>query len=474
MLGYRLDEAPSHVGWWESLIHPEDQARVLSLLQDHLAGRTPFYEAEYRLKGRDGNWTWIHARGSVITRDSEGRPLRIAGMHLEAARYAAERKLLQAQKLESLGVLAGGIAHDFNNLLTVMLGNASLAELEVPAGSPALTYLEQIKTSAIRAAELCKQMLAYSGKGQFSANLLDLSELVGDTAHLLQISISKTCVLKLELTRGLPTVLADATQLRQVLMNLVVNASDAIGERSGVIRIDTGVMRADAQYLAETYLSPDLPSGDYVVLEVADNGVGMSPEVKARIFEPFFTTKFAGRGLGLPAALGIVRGHRGALKVTSEPNRGSTFKVLFPSAGEAARPVADIAPPEITSASATILIVDDEETVRVVAGRILESCGYRTVLAGDGREALEIFRKRPDQFGAVLLDLTMPHMNGEEAFRELRRLKPDVPIVLMSGFSKEDSVDRFASRDRAGFVSKPFDRQTLLNTLRGMMEAEKA
>jgi CheY-like chemotaxis protein len=252
-------------------------------------------------------------------------------------------------------------------------------------------------------------------------------------------------------------------------MNLVLNASDAIGENSGVIRICTGPMRVDREYLEETFLSPDLAPGDYVFLEVNDNGCGMPPEVKARIFEPFYTTKFAGHGLGLAAVIGIVRSHRGTIKVYSEAGRGSTFKLLFPVVVETAA----IQPPADSSANwrggGLALVVDDEETVRAVAARTLESLGFTPLTAADGRDGVRIFGEHAAALRVVLLDLTMPHMNGEETFRELSRIDARVPVVLMSGFTENDTVDRFAGKGLAGFIQKPFDRKQLQAKLRDVL-----
>jgi PAS domain S-box-containing protein len=406
----------------------------------------------------------------LVQRDEAGRPAYYsiiardvsAQRKAERERLETERKMLEAQKLESLGVLSGGIAHDFNNLLTVMLGNASLATMQLPPDSASAGYIQQIQTAVLRAADLCQQLLAYCGKGQFSPSLTDLTALVEGTTHLLQVSISKKCELQFDLARGLPPVFVDATQMRQIIMNLVINASDAIGERGGLIKVVTGVSRIDAADPAPARPAPELSPGHYVFLEVTDNGGGMAPEVKARIFEPFFTTKFTGRGLGLAAVMGIVRGHRGALQVDSEPGRGSRFTLLLPAArGEVApSPGAarEAGPP---AGSGTILVVDDEEDVRVVAARLLESQGFRAVLAADGREAVGIVSRSPGEFRAVLLDLTMPRMDGEETFRELRKLRPDLPVLLMSGYSEKDSTERFVGGELAGFIAKPFDESLL-------------
>ncbi|HEX8295155.1 MAG TPA: PAS domain S-box protein [Chthoniobacteraceae bacterium] len=386
-------------------------------------------------------------------------------------RQALEKKLQEAQKLESLGVLAGGIAHDFNNLLTGVLGNASLARMDLPADSPIQSYLEQVEFSATRAADLCKQMLAYSGKGRFVVKHLDLNAVIQDTARLLQVSISKRAVLKFDLAEGLPVVLGDATQLRQVVMNLIINASEAVAEKSGFISLSTGLTRADRAYLAGSYFAPDLPEGDYVYLEVADNGAGMSQEVLSRIFDPFFTTKFTGRGLGLAAVLGIVRGHKGALKVFSEEGWGTTFKILLPCVEGTAEESGER--PTISAnwrGSGRVLVVDDEETVRVTTARMVEACGLQTSLADDGRSGLEQFQATPDDFTLVILDLTMPHMDGQEAFRAITELRPNARVLLISGFNEQEAIAGFTGKALAGFLQKPFTFPALRDKLQEILK----
>jgi two-component system, cell cycle sensor histidine kinase and response regulator CckA len=456
--------------------HPDWVVRLLfrdaiptALIQNTWHGETAMIDRESR--------EFPVSQLLLVHRDDSGQPAFLSTIirdisrqkQAEVDRMETERKMLQAQKLESLGVLAGGIAHDFNNLLTAMLGNASLARIDLPDSSPVHHSLQQIEQAAVRAAELCTEMLAYSGRSQFVAARLDLSTLVEDTIQLLQISISKKCALKLELHRPLPAILADPTQIRQIVMNLVINASDAMGEHSGIIRICTGLMRVDRQYLDETLLSPDLAPGDYAYLEVNDNGCGMPPEVKARIFEPFYTTKFTGHGLGLAAVLGIVRSHRGTIKVYSEAGRGSTFKLLFPVVEENAAippPVDSVAP---WRGAGLALVVDDEETVRSVAARTLESLGFTPLTAADGRDGVRIFGEHAADLRVVLLDLTMPQMDGEETFREFCRIDARVPVVLMSGFTENDTVDRFAGKGLAGFIQKPFDRQRLQAKLQAVL-----
>jgi PAS domain S-box-containing protein len=428
----------------------------------------------YRLNGTVG---WFYLRMAAVRREGQTVSLVASSRDIterrraEQERAALGRKLQQTQKLESLGVLAGGIAHDFNNLLTGILGNANLARVESPAGSPALPYLDQIEQICLRAAELCKQMLAYAGKGRFVVEGLDLNRVVADVTHLLQVSISKAAVLKFGLTPRLPPVRADASQLRQVVMNLVINASEAVGDKGGVITLSTGVVRADRDYLRDALLDPDLPAGDYVALVVSDDGPGMTEEVRAKIFDPFFTTKFTGRGLGLAAVQGIVRGHKGALKVSSESGRGTTFTVLFPRAEgavEAAAPAAE-GPAEGWRGEGTVLVADDEEPVRGVAAHMLESLGFRVVLAADGQEAVARFRADPFAYRLVLLDLTMPRLGGEEVFRELRQLRPDVRVLLMSGYTEQEVTTRFAGQGLAGFLQKPFQMATLQAKVRQIL-----
>ena len=476
--GYRRDELEGNrVAAYADLIHPEDRDALWAKCQKSLDARTPC-QNEYRILDRGGRVRWLSERASGV-HAPDGTLLFIDGFiqditgvrQAKTEREQLDRKMQETQKLESLGVLAGGIAHDFNNLLTTILGNASLAEMDVPPGSPTQECLTQITEASLRAADLCKQMLAYSGRGRFVVQTLDLGQLVEQTAQMLQISISKKAVLRFRLEKGLPPVEVDATQIRQVIMNLVINASEAIGDKSGVISISTGLTRVDRAYFAGTLMDPDLPEGEYVFMEVSDTGSGMSPETQARIFDPFFTTKFTGRGLGLAAVLGIVRGHKGAMKVYSELGRGTTFKLLFPAASGAGE-ISLSAPPAVEAwqGKGTVLVVDDEETMRSTVARILRKLGMEAVLVSDGREAVEVFRADPKRFALVLLDLTMPHMDGEQTFTELRRILPEVRVVLMSGFNAQEAMVRFTGKGLASFLQKPFalaDLRAILMSVRG-------
>ena len=464
-------------GWLEQL-HPDDREPTVAAWQAAVDSGSDFF-VEFRIRRHDGEYGSFDTR-ALRLRDAQGRTVRWVGSNTDITerKQAEERqrnfeaKLQQAQKLESLGVLAGGIAHDFNNLLMGVLGNAEIALLELPPESPARGELQHITTAALRAAELTKQMLAYSGKGKFVVQGLNLSKLVEEMAELLQVSISKKVVLKYNFGDKLPPIEADAAQIRQVVMNLIINAAEAIGEKSGVVTVSTGVMEADHSYLSETYLDENLPEGYYVSLEVADTGCGMDEQTRKKIFDPFFTTKSTGRGLGLAAVLGIVRGHGGALKIYSQPQRGSTFKVLFPASQQAVEEsVGPSAREQEWHGSGVILVVDDEETVRITTKLILEKLGFTVLTAEDGRAALEVFRSRVDEIVAVLLDLTMPHLDGEETFRELRRIRPDVRVILCSGYNEQETTNRFAGKGLAGFIQKPYGVRPRGEKMRQVLEA---
>ena len=458
--------------------HPEDHELVKQQLAESLQKPGVGVPTHARVRRADGSWrhlegfftNLLHEPGvnAIVNnyRDVTDRK------QAEEERRLLEAQIQHAQKLESLGLLAGGIAHDFNNLLTSILGYSDLALLALPADSLPRNFIEEVVKGARRAAELTQQMLAYSGKGRFVVQPLVLSTLVEDTSRLLEVSISKKCVLKYNFTPNLPTVEADASQLRQIVMNLVINASEAIGDRSGVVAITTGAMHCDRAYLTETYLDESLPEGLYVYLEVADTGCGMSEETRAKIFDPFFTTKFTGRGLGLAAVLGVVRGHRGALKVYSELGKGTTFKVLFPASTQPVltEPVTGTGA-EAWRGSGTVLVVDDEEEVRGLARFMLAAMGFDVLTAADGREGVALFRTEAERIRLVLLDMTMPHLDGAETFRELRRIRGDVRALLSSGYNEQAATNTFAGKGLAGFIQKPYGFKELQAAVRKVLES---
>jgi PAS domain S-box-containing protein len=385
----------------------------------------------------------------------------------ERERGEMERKLQDTQKLESLGVLAGGIAHDFNNLLTVIMGNVSLAGMGARSPAETAGYLRQIDIAARRAAELSGQMLAYSGRGRFVLSLLNLNEIISDSSKLIEVSVGKACMLQLDLAEPMPRIQADAAQLRQIAMNLATNAAEAIGDRPGVVRIKTGVVRLTPELRQALRHGAEIVPDDCVFLEVSDDGCGMNSATQERIFDPFFTTKFIGRGLGLAAVLGIIRGHRGAIKIDSKSGQGTSIRVYFPMADRVARPseAAAAQAPEIQGPGC-VLVVDDEASVRKVATGMLEALGYTVEEAEDGLAAVERFRAHPDRFRFVLLDLTMPRQGGEETFRQMHLLRPAVRVILMSGYSELDAVGRFTGKGLTGFVQKPFTLEALVGEIR--------
>ena len=464
-------------------VHPEDRERTKEAFAGWIRDgrRSVTFENRVVSQGgqvRDMLWTVaVHFddAGEVTTINSIAHDV-TERKRAEAQQRRLERRVQHAQKLESLGLLAGGIAHDFNNLLVSVLGNADLALRDMAKLSPGRPRVEEIKKAAIRASELTGQMLAYSGRGQFVVEPVDVSELVRETGHLLKVSISKNAALRYELADDLPAVEADAAQIRQVVMNLITNASEAVGEEGGTITVRTGIIEVGREYLAATDLGDGLPEGPYLFLEVSDTGRGMGRETRARLFDPFFSTKFTGRGLGLAAVLGIVRGHKGAIRVYSEPGEGTTFKVLLPITERLAGKAPRAAPDGRAEwrGSGTVLVIDDEPTVRNVARMMLERAGLTVLTASDGEAGVELFSEHRDEIDAVLLDLTMPRMNGEETLRRLRRIRKDVPVILSSGYNEQDVTSRFTGDGPAGFIQKPFELEVLVGQFRRVMEPRPA
>ncbi len=388
----------------------------------------------------------------------------------------AEQALVQAQKLESLGILAGGVAHDFNNLLVGILGNAGLALMDLAPTSPLYETVKDIERAGQRAAELARQMLAYSGKGKFVVQQIDLNELVGEMSQLLRASIGRGAELQHQFTPGLPPVYVDATQIRQVVMNLVVNASDALTDGKGAITMTTGLIHARPGELESAYYSPDFIEGDYVFLDVADTGRGMPAETLERIFDPFFTTKFTGRGLGLAAALGIVRGHRGAIRVWSEPGEGSRFVLLLPAAIPLERASAGKAMkgPASVRATGAVIVIDDEPMVRSITSRALATMGYAPLAAASGEEGLAVIDARAPIVEAVLLDMTMPGMDGAAVLAAIRQRWPVLPVILMSGYSEQVALERVQGTAVSGFIQKPYDLDTLRRALAAALDPAPA
>jgi PAS domain S-box-containing protein len=410
--------------------------------------------------------------------DAQHVPYAVCGMatditerkRTEADQHRFTEQIQHTQKLESLGVLAGGIAHDFNNLLTAILGHAEMAIGDLPAESPSLEDLERIVQAAQRASEMTNQMLAYAGRGKFVVEQLCPNRLVLEMSQLLRVSIPKKVELRYDLAENLPSVHGDRAQIQQVVMNLITNAAEAVGSEVGTIALETRVSRTAGRERIEGLQGDPLAPGEYVRITVSDTGAGMDSATLRRIFEPFFTTKFTGRGLGLAAVLGIVRGHHGALAVTSVPGQGTVFSVYLPVASTPApASVKEESPLAPNANSGTILLVDDEEYVRSLAERALSRGGYRVLLARDGAEAVETFRKERRSIDLIVLDLTMPVMDGCQAMTAIRAIDPSVKVVLSSGFTEYD----LSSRGDAGnaiFLQKPYLPSQLVEVVAGAVK----
>ena len=456
------------------LVHPDEQAATRDVAAALAAGQsvTGFVN---RLQCRDGSCRWIEwqaapGHGGMVyaaARDITER------RNAEAERARMDAQLQQAQKLESLGILAGGIAHDFNNLLAGVVGNADIILSDLPPDSPLRPMAEMILEIAQRASGLCTQMLAYSGRGIIAYEPLDLNRAVLETTQILEASISKKAALRHDLAHDLPAIQGDSTQIRQIVMNLVINAAEALEEKNGDIRVSTGVVVCDRRHLDSLHPAQERIPGKYVFLEVSDTGHGMDEATRARIFDPFFSTKFVGRGLGLAAVLGIVRNHRGGLCADSAPGRGTTFRVLFPA----------LETPPIPAGAAlrnaggdwrgcgTVLLVDDESAIRVVGANLLERLGFQVLVAEDGQRAIEVYAASAGTVVCVMLDLTMPRMDGEETFDALRRQGCTAPVIISSGYSEYEVAERFAGRQVAGFLQKPYRLEALRRALQAALTA---
>lgn len=458
--------------WTETLTDNPVNRKGIEYTREAIRTGRPQPTYELELKTGDGRKIWVEVNESPVVRD--GKTVMVVGAlqditerkRAEKERMEMERRIQQSQKLESLGIMAGGIAHDFNNLLTAILGNLDLALMGGPVNPRSRTFMEQARKATLRASDLTNQMLAYSGKGKFHVRSFNLSGLVEEMAELLRASISKTVTLSLNTDRNIPDIKADPPQIQQIIMNLIVNASEAIGNRPGVVSVSTGVKYCDEHCLAQSRLREKPKPGRYVFLEVRDTGCGMDEKTLERLFDPFFTTKFTGRGLGMAAVLGIVEGHNGAIMIQSEPGKGTTVEVLFPAHSPEKRPGAPGTEREAPAAgeqmrpdyaSNTVLVVDDEDMVLDLCAAMVEELGFRVLRASDGREALEVFRSHSGEISLIILDLTMPRMDGVEAFRELKSIRGDVRVIVSSGFSEQEVSGRFEGDGPSGYIKKPFE-----------------
>ena len=464
--GYPADDVTGRS--FAPFVHPEDTPLCIEYLTTVLTTGVGGTSPPYRVKHADGSWRTFLANGTSYV-DGTGTVLYIGvgrdmsdQKRAEEERIELERRLLQGQKLESLGVLAGGIAHDFNNLLAVIIGNLDLALLRLSPESPIVRNIEQSMKASHRAAGLIRQMLEYSGKGVFQLQIIDLNKIIGANTDLFNAVVPRNVTLSVTAGNALPPVLVDPGQIQQVVMNLITNAVEAVGANQGVVSLSSGVAECDEQCIRKSRLDEKPAPGAFVYIEVTDNGCGMDEETQRRLFEPFFTTKFTGRGLGMAATQGIVRTHRGIILLESSIGKGTTIRILFPiTDGSIAQRLAPLHAASVKTGllpgrKGKILVVDDEDSVRALGAEYAGYMGFETIEASDGAEALELFQRHIHEIVLVILDLSMPNMDGITAFHELKKIKPDVRVLLSSGYSEKAISEQFTQEKPDFFIQKPF------------------
>ncbi|WP_136525004.1 PAS domain S-box protein [Geomonas ferrireducens] len=460
-VGYTREEIMGMRVWDLDIQHKEDA--WLKHFEELRSRGTMVFESIHKTK--DGGTVPIEVVANYVHFDHQELNCAFVRDIAERKQAEQERQRLQAQKLESLGTLAGGVAHDFNNILTSIIGNADLAMMQLPPESPVLGNLQRIEKSAAKAADLARQMLAYSGKGKFLVQSLDLSRLIEEMEGAIRDAVPEPVQLRYQLASSLPPVDADPGQIRQVIVNLVRNAAEAIGDRDGVIELSTGAQYCDGGFFQDGWPVHPGGQGRYVFIGVSDNGCGMDQETAGRIFDPFFSTKFTGRGLGMAAVMGIVRGHRGGIKVHSEPGAGTTIRVFLPAAQEGPKVADPAGGTGLWRGHGRVLLVDDEDEVRSVGAELLKALGFTVVTAADGEEAVQRFSESRD-FSFVFLDLTMPRMDGEQCYRALRSIEPEVKVVIASGYSEREVARKFAGEAVTGFMQKPYSLASLRDAVR--------
>jgi PAS domain S-box-containing protein len=484
LTGYTADEIKA-MGVDELLqqIHPDDREAIYRLIgqnRQHVKEREWLGLVDYRFLHRDGQFRSFSDHVHVVY-DEAGNTVYLSGsardmtqvIRLEDSMRILEKKFQDGQKMSGLGLLASGIAHDFNNLMTVVLGNAELALLD--CGGSDGSVLDEIKKTALRAAELANQMLVYTGKTSLVVSSIDLSSVVKEMGSLLYVSISKKVTMQYCLAENISRIRGDVSQIRQVVMNLITNASEAIGDRSGVIAISIHEVDLKAGELERTFPSGGLPTGLYVQLEVSDTGDGMKEETLQKIFDPLFTTKITGRGLGLASLLNVVQRHTGAVEVKSEVGRGTVFRVYFP-VEEQKNELNSEKMPAVDNewrGYGTVLVADDEEAIRDISSALLERLGFRVIMASDGVETVDLYTEHADEISLLLMDLNMPRLNGIEAVLRIRHINPRVPVLFMSGYPREQVMERFLHQPNTDFVKKPFQNSELLAGIRSVMECNK-
>ncbi len=475
VFGYGYEEALAvEVGGLSEGKPPYSKVEVVEKISKAVSEGPQVYEWLSRKKS--GELFWSEVSLKKIASDDNDRFIAVVRdiserKRAEEERMHVEKQLLNSQKLESLGVMAGGIAHDFNNLLAVIIGHCSMAKLRPQEAG---NHITPIETAAARAAELCRQMLAYAGKTHIVKTRIDFAALVDEMAILVKSSIGQNAELKLCCSADIPAVLGDASQLSQVVMNLIINAAEAIGEKHGEIRVSLSKTEVNSdQSDDKDHQGKAIAPGWYACLEVTDNGCGMDDETIRRIFEPFYTTKFTGRGLGMSAVLGIITAHNGALQLFSRQGQGTSFRVYLPVQADVScedKSRMQAAPPVPWKGTGTVLLVEDEEQILHLAKEMLEELGFTVITASNGREGLQMYHENAFDIGLVITDMGMPVMNGYEMFRELKSIRADLPIIVSSGFGDADVTSRIALEDIAGLIGKPYSYDQLREVLKSVVD----
>jgi PAS domain S-box-containing protein len=473
--GFEPNSGPIPAAILRAKVYPDDMDAVLQAAQESEATGS-LYRLEYRVLMPDGRLRWLSSRGARGTHADGVTPV-IAGttMDITEAKIAAEERerlaeqLRQAQKLESLGVMAGGIAHDFNNLLVAIMGNAALALKALPPDAEAHRSISRIEQAAARASDLTRSLLTYAGRDLAEPQPIDIKMVVREMVDIIEVSIDRSANVTVDLGEEIPEVNADPTQCRQVVMNLLSNASEALEGKPGRINVRAFVETLGEAELSTLHTQGCAQAGRFVCLEVTDTGCGMDPTVQARLFEPFFTTKFTGRGLGLTAVLGIMRRHNGAIGIKSKPGEGTRFRVYFPASTLPAKTKRAAGPAPVPSTgTGTILVIDDEAMVRDVARMCLEDAGFRVVAKPDGPQAI-LFAQEGSSFDGILLDMTMPSMSGPEVFAQIRRLRGVVPVLLTSGYAEENAAEQLLAEPKVAFIQKPYRPVQLVKAMQDLI-----
>ncbi|KPK62140.1 MAG: hypothetical protein AMK73_06685 [Planctomycetes bacterium SM23_32] len=473
ILGYTVGELPrseQFMEWLKERVHPDDLPRAERAYEDFVQGRTPVCGVQVRMRRKDGEWVHVEAVSKAVERDADGRARRVVGVMLDVTeRRLIEERLRQTAKMEAIGQLAGGLAHDFNNLLTAILGHAEMLKMDSERGGETYQAARTIEHAAERAAELTQRLLGFARRGRHQTAPVDLHATVRESVGLLARTLGSDITISFDLRAERATVLGDPGQLQQVLMNLGLNARDAMPD-GGELTFETDVVELDAHYCRA---HPDAATGTYLMVAVTDTGCGIPDSIRGRIFEPFFTTKEhgAGTGMGLAMVYGIVRNHGGAINVYSEVGEGTTFRVYLPLAERQAAEAADSAYDLPEGAPARILLVDDEELVRSAASAMLEKLGHRVKAVADGRQALDYYRRHRDEVDLVILDMVMPGMGGQECFLALRRLAPGVRAILSTAYGMNGKAQAVLDEGMAGFVQKPYDLRKLDTAVRSALAA---